>query len=1252
MSEDIASLGISIDSTQIKTASKDLDALSAASEKADVSAKKLTATSDLVKRQFDAMNQSQKDTATGTQILSQEVQRIMDRYDPLGTKLRQVTSDMALLRKEMGDSTTAGAIRAFQGLENEITKTQSLMITAGAAGVDGFEKTAQAAGKSAFSTAGARRELIVLGHEAMTGNFSRMPGSFLVLAERVRMTSALFSLFALGIASAAVGAIGMVVAFVKGSAEAANFNKALALTNDVSGLTVSKLSEMSIAISQTAGTQAKAAETLNLMAASGNIAAGNMDKLASAAIHLEQSAGISVSETVKHYEELAKDPVNASLKLTESMHYLSAETYSQIKAAEDLGDTQKAAAIAQSAYSDAIEKASSKINQNLGYLETAWHSVGSAAKSAWDFMLNIGREDSIDKKISDLQAQLITAGTEGNNTRAIYLANEITQLNNLKTATDQTASAKKAAIDIEEARIKWMREGEKYESKQVQMQHDIAQAIAEGNAAKIGQSEIDVRVAEIQAKYAGNRKVAATAEDTAYKQITKSIAEYNAQLNVELENGTKLTQGEKLQIDSKLKLSAAHQALIKSQLDSVLVKERDKAMDDDANKRMEVSLANGEKELSSLEAQVQKQLEQNAVIGLTKAQVDALEASRLDALITSKETVLAIVGENSVLEQQIAALKELQQAKFAGAARQVVADEAKKTADEWKKVTSQIETSLTDSLMRGFEGGKGGMKNFIDSLKHTLEAAALKIVIQAIVNPVTGAVQNAFTSGGAGGTSATSSLSLLSSLSSGNSSVYAGFNSFAGSSVGQSLGLTNSASFVGPVAPGGTAGLGLTSLGQDLQTALPYLPAVAALVQGNYVQAGLAAVGAYFGGPIGGAIGSFVGGLFGGHGEDPHNNADTSSVGFKLSRSGVAGFGTGYYADSTTGFNGYTPFSTTSGNTSGGSRWGDNIALPQATLDAINTAAAQLFTGGASLARGLGLDPHIADSAAVASGTFATVEAALSDLSDAIVSKVIPNIKDFQQANEKLGDTASRLVAEFNLTNLIAKMRGQTGAQTFGSGLAGRDQLVQLLGGTSNASTAIGSYYQNFYTDAERKKNAQGEISATLKSLGINQDITTRDQFRAIVDAQDLTTESGRKMYASLVSIADAFAGITDVATAAAAATKSVANNFSTDLFKTRADYIFAQQTGILPHYAAGGDHDGGWAVVGENGPELANLGPSRVYSNSDSKSLVDFSGLQNEISALRSDLRSGQAAMAHSLKVMEKKVSQWDGNGMPAVRV
>lgn len=129
-------------------------------------------------------------------------------------------------------------------------------------------------------------------------------------------------------------------------------------------------------------------------------------------------------------------------------------------------------------------------------------------------------------------------------------------------------------------------------------------------------------------------------------------------------------------------------------------------------------------------------------------------------------------------------------------------------------------------------------------------------------------------------------------------------------------------------------------------------------------------IGMAMGGPVGGVIGSVAGGLlgslFGGGGEDPRNNTDQSSVGFQLSKSGVAGFGTGYYADSTTGFNGMAPFSSTYGSTSGGSRWGDNVPLPQSTIDAINTAAAQLFASGASLATGLGLDSHLVDTASTA----------------------------------------------------------------------------------------------------------------------------------------------------------------------------------------------------------------------------------------------------------------------------------------------
>ena len=74
-----------------------------------------------------------------------------------------------------------------------------------------------------------------------------------------------------------------------------------------------------------------------------------------------------------------------------------------------------------------------------------------------------------------------------------------------------------------------------------------------------------------------------------------------------------------------------------------------------------------------------------------------------------------------------------------------------------------------------------------------------------------------------------------------------------------------------------------------------------------------------------------------------------------------------------------------------------------------------------------------------------------------------------------------------------------------------------------------------------------------------------------------------------------------------------------------------------LPAFAKGGDHKGGWRIVGENGPELENTGPSRIHSNAQSKSLVDNSELIAEIKALREEVKAGQLAIAANTRKTAK---------------
>jgi len=60
-----------------------------------------------------------------------------------------------------------------------------------------------------------------------------------------------------------------------------------------------------------------------------------------------------------------------------------------------------------------------------------------------------------------------------------------------------------------------------------------------------------------------------------------------------------------------------------------------------------------------------------------------------------------------------------------------------------------------------------------------------------------------------------------------------------------------------------------------------------------------------------------------------------------------------------------------------------------------------------------------------------------------------------------------------------------------------------------------------------------------------------------------------------------------------------------------------ASQFGLsIPGFAGGGDHAGGWRIVGENGPELEATGPSRIFNSSQSQSMLggDTAALEEKV--------------------------------------
>ncbi|MFC7408708.1 phage tail length tape measure family protein [Hydrogenophaga atypica] len=109
--------------------------------------------------------------------------------------------------------------------------------------------------------------------------------------------------------------------------------------------------------------------------------------------------------------------------------------------------------------------------------------------------------------------------------------------------------------------------------------------------------------------------------------------------------------------------------------------------------------------------------------------------------------------------------------------------------------------------------------------------------------------------------------------------------------------------------------------------------------------------------------------------------------------------------------------------------------------------------------------------------------------------------------------------------------------------------LISMFGSMEGLAAASASYYENFYSDAERASFATAQVAEAMGELGLSMP-ATRDAFRALVEAQDLSTESGRKNYAALLQLAPAFASVTEAVTQTASGITTAATQARDAAFK------------------------------------------------------------------------------------------------------
>lgn len=445
MSE-IASLSLEIDSFAAVKAKEDQDALTESGKKLEKQYEGITQAQVNANYASYKAAQAFMNQRVAVEGASAEVQKILGRYDPLGAKLRQLQTDFNSLDKAIqagatGGTSDAALDKTMKALNDEIAKTKGLMVAAGA----GTEQTGTSMRGLGLHTAMARRELMILGREAMTGHFAQMPQTFLQLVAHSNLLSVLLNPITLGVIGLAGAAGIMAVAFFKGSHEAREMNNALQLTSSYAGVTRGQMLGLAEAMTQVgAVTVGTAKGIVTALVTSGQIGAQAIGAVARLASDYAAATGKDLDKLAPELTKLFADPAKGAEELNKQMHFLLPSEIEHIAHLERIGRLGEAQLILAQRLAAHIPQ---EVKQ-LGILETAWDGVRKGASSAWDAMLSVGRQTTLEEQLAEATADLAalqSLGGRGARPASIAAVQRRVDLLTPQVAAAQAAAAQAAS---------------------------------------------------------------------------------------------------------------------------------------------------------------------------------------------------------------------------------------------------------------------------------------------------------------------------------------------------------------------------------------------------------------------------------------------------------------------------------------------------------------------------------------------------------------------------------------------------------------------------------------------------------------------------------------------------------------------------------------------------------------------------------------------------------------------------------------
>lgn len=692
-----------------------------------------------------------------------------------------------------------------------------------------------------------------------------------------------------------------------------------------------------------------------------------------------------------------------------------------------------------------------------------------------------------------------------------------------------------------------------------------------------------------------------------------------------------------------------------------------KAFVDAQNDARNAVILDAAQENEALAKQIEKTQERIELLNMGEdAQNRMVEARLQDAIATAEQNVQQAINNGATqdaikyAEDYLFALKErldLQKklTKVEAKEERIKAIKAAEKArvEETKRANKEIEDandrlyknlarSITDSIVRGFENGLSFVDNFKKALTNAFKSFVVNIgvnVLQAGLSQLFGALTKTMLGSIMAATSSVANASTLTGT--GNDSMFGVIRDGIGSLNSNIVGGIKS---VGQyLSDFGSAGTGFfkdisSQLGSSIQLnadaiadGFSYAGALFQAAQGNYTGAIGTGIGTYFAGPVGGAIGSLiggaVGGLFGGgHVSRPKYYANTAvtNTGSNLinayGNSDASGTGGDVAINAGKGLaDAIIAYTKAFGGTVSDFTLGTHYQSKYNTYSA--SLGSSIAHNGSNALDFIFRPEQAAQAAALA--FFKSVKQGLVTIPDYLENVIVRSSITLDNALESANALGTLFSMRKALTDLPPVFNAI--AQVIDTTLT-LDKIDEL----QTRFNAINTYTSLFYSDTEKFVYFTKQVTSQFSALNMSVP-ESRDAFRELVDAVDVTTESGMSLFNSLIDLAptmDAYYKQLE----AELAIKQQLVALDINRFKTFTDFVIANSyvRAEQPIPAANmPSYDVGTSYVPRTGAAMIHQG-ERILTRSENADMTMNSGkavslltaLVDKVSSLEYDMK------------------------------